>query len=156
MALTRMNGTCSSHLSCYVSTRPVLVLFGLLPLKGEARLTPPTLCSTVRLPYSPRRRVGSIGRHLRYVAPGDAPRSCDQNGYRIITHVVFAPTYLCVLTCSHVAWYNDLLKHSLPQRDVGVDVGLITPGPSVGARSYSTVNIILAMLFPSMRHQPGP
>lgn len=51
------------------------------------------------------------------------------------------------------AWYNELLKHALPQNDAG---NLIAPGPGVGTRSYSTINFILATLFPSMRHRPGP
>jgi hypothetical protein len=52
-----------------------------------------------------------------------------------------------------MAWYNELLKPVLSQHDAG---NLIAPGPVVGPRSHSTINFILAALFPSMRHQPGP
>jgi len=50
------------------------------------------------------------------------------------------------------AWHNELLKSVLPQHDVG---RLITPTPTGATRSHSTINFILASLFPSMRHRPG-
>lgn len=90
----------------FVMLREHQARFGVIrisPSEGRARLTPPTLYSTVRLPYSPCRRVVSIGRRRGYVAPGAAPHPSDQNGYIIIIHVVFAPTYLsCILMCPTV------------------------------------------------------
>ncbi|KAH9073453.1 hypothetical protein EDB83DRAFT_2516338 [Lactarius deliciosus] len=53
------------------------------------------------------------------------------------------------------AWHDELLKHVLPQHDIESD-RLITPGPGIGARAHPAVNFMLASLFPSMRHQPGP
>ena len=61
--------------------------------------------------------------------------------------------YINVHTYSHIEWHDELFKHVLPQSDVGT---LITPGPSVDTRSRPAVNLLLAAVFPSMRHRPGP
>ncbi|KAI9442966.1 hypothetical protein H4582DRAFT_2054068 [Lactarius indigo] len=50
-------------------------------------------------------------------------------------------------------WHDELLKHVLPQHDIDSD-RLVSPG--VAVRAHPAVNFILASLFPSMRHRPGP
>jgi hypothetical protein len=49
---------------------------------------------------------------------------------------------------------EELCKLVLPQHEIRNGF-IATPGPNLGARYHSTVNIILALFFPSMRHQPG-